>query len=146
MKTKLHKKTRLFVLAALITNVACADLSKYGKVTTFPSQASDGRNTFTYTVDEEFLRRNTDSKKDKEHPKMTQAEAKLLKKLLKEKNFCFDKNEKLVFAINSRQEKIYDITFSHLIEQNYNAKPIAPRMYFGECGAIEKNEFYSHEY
>ena len=64
---------------------------------------------------------------------MTQAEAKLLTSLLKEQKYCLSDSGSPSFIITSRQEKIYDMTFAHLIEQNYNARPIAPRMYFGQC-------------
>jgi hypothetical protein len=45
-----------------------------------------------------------------------------------------DRSRTPLFTITSRQEKIYDMTFAHLIEESYNARPVAPRMYFGQCG------------
>jgi hypothetical protein len=56
-----------------------------------------------------------------------------LTNLLKEQKYCLNDSGYPSFIITSRQEKIYDMTFAHLIEQNYNARPIAPRMYFGQC-------------
>lgn len=37
------------------------------------------------------------------------------------------------FEIISRQEKIFDATFSKLIAENYNAKPLSPVSYYGKC-------------
>jgi hypothetical protein len=64
---------------------------------------------------------------------MTEAESELLVKLLKQSKYCFNSDEKIFFKITSKQEKIYDMTFAHLIEQNYNARPVTPLMYYGEC-------------
>ena len=61
------------------------------------------------------------------------AELKLLMSFLRDEKYCINKNGELSFKINSNQEKIYDVTFSSLIEQNYNAKPVSPVTYFGEC-------------
>jgi hypothetical protein len=115
-----------FMLVFSCTN----DLSQYGRITLY--DANDN-NAFSFTVNEDFLRDNAKSPKDKKDPRLTQAEAKLLYSLLKQQKYCFDKSGKLNFIITSRQEKIYDMTFAHLIEQNYNAKPVTPRMYFGQC-------------
>ena len=67
------------------------------------------------------------------YQKMSVAELKLLIKFLRYNKYCINKSGKLSFRINSKQEKIYDVTFSSLIEQNYNASPITPVTYFGEC-------------
>jgi hypothetical protein len=84
-------------------------------------------------VSDEFLSSNSNSPKDKVFSKMTKAEADLIKILLKQKKYCLNKDGIPFFVITSRQEKIYDMTYAHLIEQNYKARPIAPRMYFGKC-------------
>ncbi len=102
----------------------------YGKISHYNTS---NKNSFIFSVDEEYLRKNQDSKKDKNYPKMTEAEVELLERLFVAENYCVNDDKKVSFVISSRQEKIYDVTFSHLIEQNYNAKPISPRMYFGEC-------------
>ena len=87
---------------------------------------------FLFTVSEEFIKENQNSAVDKDHPKMTEAEVSLLEKLLAEKKYCMD-GMSPSFEVNSRQEKIYDMTFTHLIEENYNARPVTPRSYFGRC-------------
>ena len=117
-------------MAILLTVVACQDPTIHAKIK--PYSASN-KNAFTFSIDEEFLRDHQNSRKDHYYPKMTEAEVTLLKRVLQKNNYCLNDEGKPSFVINSRQEKIYDITFSHLIEQNYNAKPVAPRMYFGEC-------------
>ena len=91
------------------------------------------KNSFVFSISGEFVQLNSDSPKDKEYPKMTVAEAKLLEALLKEKEYCLNDDGDPAFLITSRQEKVFDMTFAHLIEQNYNARPVAPRMYFGQC-------------
>jgi len=112
--------------------VSCAtDMSQYGRVTL--RDASEGKGSFTFSVDEEFLNKNSKSPQDKKIPKMTEAEVKLLSVLLHQQKYCLNSYGTPIFTINSRQEKIYDMTFAHLIEQHYNARPIAPRMYFGQC-------------
>lgn len=112
--------------------ISCiSDPSRYGRVTMH--SAADSKNSFTFSVNDEFLRANSESPQDKKIPKMTEAEANLLVILLKKQNYCLDKYGTPIFTIASRQEKIYDMTFAHLIEQHYNARPIAPRMYFGQC-------------
>ena len=128
-----NKKGRaLWLLPFFMFEISCVDsnLSQYGKVT---PQSTSNRNSFVFSVSEDYLADNGDSKKDKKYPKMTEAEAKLLIKILKQQKYCYNKDSKLAFKITSRQEKIYDMTFSHLIEQNYRARPITPRMYYGEC-------------
>lgn len=90
-------------------------------------------NSFTFLVSDEYLLQNTKSPADKKYPKMTVAEVKLLEKILKNIKRCIDKNGHPSFIITSKQEKIYDTTFSNLIEQNYHAKPAVPAMYFGKC-------------
>jgi hypothetical protein len=94
---------------------------------------SSDKSSFVFLVSETFTKVNSDSPQDKNFPKMTEAETKLLKNLLKQKKYCLNNSRTPDFIITSRQEKIYDMTFAHLIEQNYNARSIAPRMYFGQC-------------
>jgi len=125
-------KTKIAVCLLLFFGAAsCAkDPQTYGKISHYNT---NNKNSFIFSVDEEYLRKNQNSKKDKNYPKMTEAEVDLLQRLFAAENYCMNDDKKVAFTITSRQEKIYDITFSHLIEQNYNAKPISPRMYFGEC-------------
>jgi hypothetical protein len=106
------------------------NLSRHGRVVL--SEASN-KSSFIFSVNEEFLKKNPNSPKDKTFPKITEAELNLLNSLLDEKKYCTVNSRKPLFVINSRQEQIYDITFSHLIEQNYRARPVYPRTYFGQC-------------
>jgi hypothetical protein len=109
---------------------AGSNLAQYGKVT---PQNTANRDSFVFSVSEEYIANHRDSRADKIYPKMTEAEAKLLVRILKQQKYCYNKDSELAFKITSKQEKIYDMTFSHLIEQNYRARPVAPRMYYGEC-------------
>jgi hypothetical protein len=122
---------KLLNAICLLSMFACMDNpSSYGKVTFYNST---NKNSFIFSVNEEYLQTNPHSKKDENYPQMTESEAKLLIRLLSQQNYCLNNDGKTLFKITSKQEKIYDITFSHLIEQNYNAKPVTPRTYFGEC-------------
>ena len=90
-------------------------------------------------VSEDFLLQNRSSAIHKKHNKLTNAEFDLLLSLLKEKQYCLNDKNKYDFSIDSRQEKIFDVTYSQLIAKSYNAKPISPVSYYGSC--IEsKNE------
>ncbi len=121
---------RILIIAALTLVSACIyDPSLYGKVRQY--SASD-KKSFVFSIDEEYLRDHAKASKDENYPLMNEAEVRLLSGLLMQNSYCL-KEGKPAFKINSRQEKIYDVTFAHLIEQSYNAKPVAPRMYFGEC-------------
>ncbi len=128
-----NKKGRSFLLLPFFLFViSCtSDLSNYGRVTLQHSSTSN--NLFVFSVSDEFTKSSLNSAKSETHPKMTEVEEKLLIKLLKQKKYCIGTNGLPFFSITSRQEKIYDMTFAHLIEQNYNAKAVAPRMYFGRC-------------
>ena len=123
---------RIPILAALTLAVsACiSDPSLYGKVKQY---STTDKKSFVFSIDESFIRKHEKSNKDENYPLMTEAEVKLLKSLLMQNDYCLNDESKPSFKINSRQEKIYDVTFAHLIEQSYNAKPVSPRMYFGQC-------------
>ena len=123
---------RITILAALALAVsACiSNPSLYGKVKQY---STSDKKSFVFSIDEEFLRKHQNSSKDENYPLMTESEVKLLQALLMQNNYCLNSEGKPSFVINSRQEKIYDVTFAHLIEQSYNARPVAPRMYFGAC-------------
>jgi len=116
----------------LISSCAFKDIN-YGKVTL---HSTGERDSFIFTVSEEFLEKNfKDLGKEVKNQsvKISKAEYKLLRKLLNEKKFCINQNKNLDFELTSRQEKIYDMTFSHLIATSYKARPLSPRSYFGEC-------------
>ena len=125
---------RIFFLPFLfLMTFACAtDPEEYGRVTLH--NTSD-KNSFIFSVSEDFVNSNSNSPADKKFFKMTQAEAKLLISLLEKKKYCLDSYGTPSIMITSRQEKIYDMTFAHLIEQSYKARPAVPRMYFGQCVA-----------
>lgn len=129
----LSKKGRAFLPLPFFVFIAISCSNKiegYGSITT---HSISDRNSFIFSVKESFLLANLNSRIDEENYGITYAEISLLKKLLKSKEYCLDKQKKPSFKITSRQEKIYDATFAHLIEENYNARPISPRMYFGQC-------------
>ena len=107
-----------------------ADPSHYGRVA---MHNTANKNSFTFSVNDDFDEIAQKSKPDKKNPKITEAEARLLSAILKQQNYCINDGSNPKFIITSRQEKIYDMTFAHLIEQSYKARPITPRMYFGEC-------------
>ncbi|MDX2083323.1 MAG: hypothetical protein SFV53_05005 [Rickettsiales bacterium] len=116
----------IFILAF---SCATQDFSQYGRVNLY----GQGSKNFTFAVSDDYLRANQNSKPDKVNPKMTVAESDLLLNLLKQKKYCLNNSGKIFFRITSKQEKIYDMTFAHLIEQNYNARPVTPVIYYGEC-------------
>ncbi len=118
------------LLPFFVFTISCvADLSKYGRVTLH--NTSD-RESFIFSVNDAFLAANPPKQKE-EAMLVSEAENKLLIALLMQKKYCLNSQGKPLFTVSSRQEKIYDMTFAHLIEQNYNARPVAPRMYFGHC-------------
>ncbi len=124
-------KKKVFFLPLFLLVASCSsNLTQYGRVTLHSTSDKD---SFVFSISNEFLQFSADSPKDRKFPKMTVAEVKLLTALLQEKEYCLNDNGEPSFAITSRQEKVFDMTFAHLIEQNYNARPIAPRMYFGQC-------------
>ncbi|MFT6220497.1 MAG: hypothetical protein ACJA02_000541 [Myxococcota bacterium] len=94
---------------------------------------SASKKTFSFVVSEKFVKNHSKSNPSALYPKMNVRELKLLKKLLSRDKYCINQSGNLSFKINSKQEKIYDITFSSLIEKSYNARPISPVTYFGEC-------------
>jgi hypothetical protein len=129
---KFYKKGRGFwLLPFFVFVLSCAnqDLSKSGRLT---FHNTGGKGSFIFTVSEEFVEETRKSPQDKYNPKINEAEAALLKKLLKQSDYCVS-GKNPPFIITSKQEKIFDMTFAHLIEENYNARPIVPRTYFGQC-------------
>ncbi len=131
MINNLKKGRGFLLLPFFVSLISCTyDPSKYGRVS--PYNTAD-KNSFVFSVNDEFVQANANSPKDEKNPKMTKAEATLLTALLKQKKYCMSDKRMPSFTITSRQEKIYDMTFAHLIEENYNARPVAPRMYFGQC-------------
>lgn len=131
---KKGRKITLLPFLFLMAFSSCSlDPEKYGRITFHNTADSE---SFIFSVSEKFIDSTSDSKPDKKITEMSQAEAKLLIALLKKKKYCLNSFGNPKFNITSRQEKIYDMTFAHLIEENYNLRPIVPRMYFGKC--VEK--------
>jgi hypothetical protein len=95
--------------------------------------SSVSKKAFSFVVSEELINSNSSHKPSSLYPKMNVAELELLMKLMRNQKYCINSEGDLSFKINSKQEKIYDVTFSSLIEQSYNAKPVSPTTYFGEC-------------
>jgi hypothetical protein len=121
------------ILKLLIINLAAscvANKSRHGRVEYYNS---GDRGSFVFSVSDDFVVANKDSPQDQKNPKITKAESDLLASLLKEKKLCINSGGSPSFKINSRQEKIYDATFAHLIEKNYRARPLVPRTYSGKC-------------
>jgi len=130
-KSFLKKGRSFLLLPFFLLSISChSDPSNYGRVTLHNTA---DRDSFIFSVNDEFIKMNSASPQDKKNPKMTKAEAGLLALLLQQKKYCLDAAGNPIFTITSRQEKIFDMTFAHLIEESYNARPVAPRMYFGRC-------------
>lgn len=91
---------------------------------------SNGK-SFTFVVNDKFSNQGLEI--DKKYRNITKKELKILRKLLRKNSYCINNNGDLLFKIMSRQEKVYDVTLSGLIEQQYNAKSLTPVTYFGKC-------------
>lgn len=113
----------------ILSSCTISDSSQYGQVSFYNTGESK---SFIFTVSEEFIKKNQNSAVNEYNPKITNAEADLLEALLKNNDYC-QSEKSPQYVITSKQEKIFDMTFAHLIEENYNAKPIVPRTYFGRC-------------
>lgn len=120
-----------FLLILCFSSCSSVDIEEYGKVEIYNSSVNS--KSFIFSVTESYSRKYKKSKPDRNHPKLTSAEANLLDKLLHRKNLCINDYHNAVFEITSKQEKIYDITFAELIQENYNARPIVPKRYYGRC-------------
>ncbi len=114
----------------LLTSCVNGDYFKYGKVSFHATSSSD---VFVFSIDDTFYKKYKNSPNNKEHPRLSDEEYKMLKALLKDKKYCVENSINPQFEIISRQEKIFDATFSKLIAENYNAKPLAPVSYYGKC-------------
>lgn len=124
-------KHNLFLILLIPALISCGrDFSNSAKLTRYNTNDKD---SFIFTLDEQFEAAHLDSQTDENHPKMTKAEVKLLNQFLVKQKFCLNNEGTPRYDVTSKQEKIYDITFSHLIEQNYKAQPVTPRTYFGRC-------------
>jgi len=122
---------KIFLAILVVSTLfSCTPYNKYARIS-FHKTAE--RDSFTFTVSEEFEEENKSSAQDKENPIITKAESKLLRQALNKENYCLNKFGNPKFKIISKQQKIYDATYSHLVSQSYNARPAVPTTYFGEC-------------
>ncbi len=132
-KTFLVNSISRFILFSLLTVVgACANVRTIDNAKLSLLSSVD-KKAFSFVVSEEFIKNNSGSDPSSLYPKMSNAELKLLMRFLESNKYCINAEGDILFKISSRQEKIYDITFSSVIEQSYNAKPVIPVTYFGEC-------------
>jgi len=122
--------SRVFIGVVVIFLSSCnkENLKDKGRVNFY-----DNNGQFAFTVSDKFYKESKKSKKNKINPKITEKEAELLDKIMLQKKACLSKNGEPKYLILTRQEKIYDVTYAKLIEQNYKAKPITPITYFGKC-------------
>lgn len=114
----------------LLFSCSNSDYLKYGKVTFHATSSND---FFVFTVDDNFYKKYKNSPNNKNHPRLSDEEYGMLKTILKSKKYCIENSINPQFEIISRQEKIFDATFSKLIAENYNAKPLTPVSYYGKC-------------
>ena len=123
-------KYKLVFILILLSSCGNNDYFTYGKVT---FHATSTNNFFVFTVDDNFYKKYKNSPNNKNHPRLSDEEHKMLKAILKSKKYCIENSINPQFEIISRQEKIFDATFSKLIAENYNAKPLTPVSYYGKC-------------
>ena len=124
-------KKNIFIFSLIfLSSCVNGDYFKYGKVS---FHATTDKNFFVFTVDDNFYKKYKNSPNNKTHPRLSDEEFKMLKALLKNKKYCVENSTNPQFEIISRQEKVFDATFSKLIAENYNAKPLTPVSYYGKC-------------
>lgn len=130
--TKLLKKGSLILglLPFFMATSCMPDPTQYGRVV---QRNAVNKDLFIFSVKQEYVTKHQDSPQDKTNPKITKAESELLYQLLKLQHYCINEKGDIVFTITSKQEKIYDMTFAALIEESYNARPLTPLMYYGQC-------------
>jgi len=112
---------------------SCVDPSKYGAVRTYGDSQS-----FMFLVSEDFIKSNKHSKQYSHNSILNTAEASLLSSLLKKDNICLNESSSPKYIITSKQQKVYDITYASLIEENYNTKSITPLTFYGRCSLSNK--------
>ena len=122
----------LFLFILILSSSCSGDLTKYGKVQRYKA-ASSRNHAFSFKVEGEFALHSDPTKRDEKHMLMNEDEVNLLNKLLVGQKLCLDEYSYPSYVITSKQRKIYDVTFANLIDQNYNAKPVAPLTYYGRC-------------
>ncbi len=125
------------VFIVFLASSCMANFAKYGKVELYNNYSTvnvkSGSRHFTFRIREIFEKKYGTKERDEKHPILSKSEADLLNKIMKKEGYCLDFDEEPSYVITSKQEKIYDITFANLIEQNYNARPVSPKTFFGKC-------------
>ncbi len=121
-----------YLLTLIMLSSCAGNIMQYGKVKKYNS-GSSSNHTFLFKVEGEFVKKTESARMDEKHMLMNEEEVNLLNKLLLSNKMCLDDYSYPNYVITSKQERIYDVTFANLIEQNYNAKPVTPRTYFGRC-------------
>ena len=95
------KKGSLIVrwLPFFIVLTSCSgDISEYGRVA---QRSSMNKESFTFSVTQEYIDNHQNSEIDKNNPKMSKAESSLLRKLLKRQGYCLDKHGNTSFKVTS---------------------------------------------
>lgn len=126
MRLNIHNILVISFLALLLQS--CMDPSKYGAV-----KRHGGNNSFMFLVSEDFSKSHKNSRLNSKNTRLTNAEARLLSSLLRKEGLCVKGSSSPEYVITSKQEKVYDITYASLIEENYNAKSITPLTFYGYC-------------
>jgi hypothetical protein len=122
---------KLVTLLFLTSCSAPDDFSKghLGKLSFYDSLE---QKSFTFVVSDKASSKDVKPSSEN-YSEMTKQEVSILKHLLKKNKYCINNKGKLLFKVTSRQKRIYDITLSSLIGQQYNARSLTPVTYFGKC-------------
>lgn len=128
------KNIKFIILAIILNSCVHENITQYGNIRTLENNGKE-RN-FMFLVNDDELKKIYEFKYSNKKDIISKIEIELLEQLLHKHKLCTKKN-KLKYQIKSKQEKIYDKTFSHLIRQNYNLRPSVPTTYFGKCIEIK---------
>lgn len=124
---------KVFLLTLFLVSASCYNNQEYKKFGKVSFQASAKDSYFTYTIDDSFYKKYQDLGNNQTHPRLSDAEFKMLNQLLKDKKYCTKNSYNPSFEILSKQKKIYDTTFAKLIAENYNTRSTSPVTYIGKC-------------
>jgi hypothetical protein len=120
--------TLLLFFVSLFMFSCALDLEKYGKL---EYKNTAGKKSFIFVVEESFYEKYPKTEIE-QRKGLSNKEKDLLELLLKKNSYCTGISG-VSYQITSKQERVYDMTFARLIEQNYNIKPIVPLKYYGRC-------------
>lgn len=122
---------RLFVF--IITIILLSSCSQdYDKLVKIRFYNSINVKEFSFVFNADFLEKDK-SLQDKEHPKLTKMQSKIVQELLKKNNYCINNSQKLIFTITSKQTELYDVTVADFDKIKYRSRPLSPVTYFGKC-------------